>query len=62
MIRIFQQDNRATKAVFAIVIGAAIFTMVITLVPGIFDNSAAANANVFAHLVASVSSMARPRR
>lgn len=48
MIRIFQQDNRATKAVFAIVIGAAIFTMVITLVPGIFDNSAAANANVFA--------------
>ena len=48
MIRLFQQDNRATKAVFAIVIGAAIFTMVITLVPGIFDNSAAANANVFA--------------
>ncbi len=48
MIRLFQQDNRATKAVFAIVIGAAIFTMVITLVPGIFDNSAAANANLFA--------------
>ncbi len=48
MIRIFQQDNRATKAVFAIVIGAAIFTMVITLVPGIFDNSAAANATLFA--------------
>ncbi|MBW4039368.1 MAG: peptidylprolyl isomerase [Acidobacteria bacterium] len=38
MIRILQQDNRATKAIFAVVIGAAIITMVITLVPGIFDN------------------------
>ena len=48
MIRIFQQDNRATKAVFAVVIGAAIFTMVITLVPGIFDNGAANNSALFA--------------
>ncbi|QMV17859.1 peptidylprolyl isomerase [Granulicella sp. 5B5] len=38
MIRILQQDNRATKAIFAIVIGAAIVTMVITLVPGIFTD------------------------
>jgi peptidyl-prolyl cis-trans isomerase D len=49
MIRILQQDNRATKAIFAIVIGAAIITMVITLVPGIFnDDNAGGGASVFA--------------
>ena len=48
MIRILQQDNRVIKAVFALVIGAAIVTMVITLVPGIFDNGTANDANVFA--------------
>jgi peptidyl-prolyl cis-trans isomerase D len=50
MIRILQQDNRATKAIFAIVIGAAIITMVITLVPGIFDNGAANDATVYARI------------
>jgi peptidyl-prolyl cis-trans isomerase D len=48
MIRILQQDNRATKAIFAVVIGAAIITMVITLVPGIFDNGAANNPSIYA--------------
>ena len=48
MIRILQQDNRATKAIFAVIIGAAIITMVITLVPGIFDNGAANDATVYA--------------
>jgi peptidyl-prolyl cis-trans isomerase D len=48
MIRILQQDNRATKAIFAVVIGAAIITMVITLVPGVFDSGAANNAAVYA--------------
>ena len=48
MIRILQQDSRATKAIFALVIGAAIVTMVITLVPGIFDNSAANDSTVYA--------------
>jgi peptidyl-prolyl cis-trans isomerase D len=38
MIRILQQNNQAVKALFAIVIGLAVITMVITLVPGIFDN------------------------
>jgi peptidyl-prolyl cis-trans isomerase D len=38
MIRILQQDNRATKVIFAVIIGAAIVTMVITLVPGIFND------------------------
>jgi peptidyl-prolyl cis-trans isomerase D len=48
MIRILQQDNRFTKALFAIIIGAAIVTMVITLVPGIFDTNAANDATVYA--------------
>jgi len=39
MIRILQKDSRLVKALFALIIGAAIVTMVITLVPGIFDNS-----------------------
>ena len=41
MIRILQQDNKIVKIVFAVIIGAAILTMVITLVPGIFDNTGA---------------------
>src|SRR5579875_1222758 len=48
MIRILQQDNRASKAIFAVVIGLAILAMVVTLVPGIFDNGAAANGTTFA--------------
>ena len=48
MIRMFQQDNRATKLVFGLVIGFAIVAMVITLVPGIFDNGAAANGPTYA--------------
>ena len=51
MIRILQQDNRLTKAIFALVIGAAIITMVITLVPGIFDNGDTVNnATVYAKI------------
>ena len=38
MIRILQQNNKAVKVLFAVIIGAAVVTMVITLVPGIFDN------------------------
>jgi peptidyl-prolyl cis-trans isomerase D len=48
MIRIFQQDNKATKIVFGLIIAAAIVTMVITLVPGIFNDDTANNATVFA--------------
>ena len=48
MIRILQQDNRIIKAVFAVVIGLAVITMVITLVPGIFDNTRAGDPTVFA--------------
>jgi len=48
MIRILQKDNRITKAIFALVIGAAIVTMVITLVPGIFDNGDSNGSTVYA--------------
>ncbi|MFC6647399.1 peptidylprolyl isomerase [Granulicella cerasi] len=48
MIRTLQKDNGVTKAIWWLIIGAAIVTMVITLVPGIFDNNAANDATVFA--------------
>jgi peptidyl-prolyl cis-trans isomerase D len=48
MIRILQQNNRFTKVLFALIIGAAVITMVITLVPGIFDNSSVSDVNAFA--------------
>ncbi len=49
MIRIFQQDNKATKILFGVIIAAASVAMVITLVPGIFnDDSAANNTALFA--------------
>ncbi len=48
MIRILQQDSRIIKIIFAVIIGLAVVTMVITLVPGIFDNTDAGNSNVFA--------------
>ena len=43
MIRILQQNNKATKIVFAVIIGFAVLTMIITLVPGIFDNVGASS-------------------
>jgi peptidyl-prolyl cis-trans isomerase D len=48
MIRILQQDNRITKILFAVIIGFAVVTMVITLVPGVFDNTGTNDANAFA--------------
>src|SRR6201996_9564756 len=36
MIRFLQKDNRVVKLVFIAIIGVAVITMVITLVPGIF--------------------------
>ena len=41
MIRFLQKDNRVIKAVFIIIISVACITMVITLVPGIFQDQAA---------------------
>ncbi len=48
MIRLFQKDSRATKVIFGVVIGFAILAMVVTLVPGIFDNGTANNSTVYA--------------
>ena len=40
MIRFLQsKDNRFVKAIFIVIIGAAVITMVITLIPGIFQNA-----------------------
>jgi peptidyl-prolyl cis-trans isomerase D len=44
MIRILQQDNKATKIIFAVIIGAACLSMVAYLIPGIGDNAGATNA------------------
>jgi len=52
MIRFLQRDNRIVKAIFVVIIGAAVITMVITLIPGIFqDSSVAADtyATVYPH-------------
>ena len=49
MIRLLQQNSSAVKFIFAFIIIAAIGTMVITLVPGIFDTASnPGNADVFA--------------
>jgi len=41
MIRFLQsKDNRLVKAIFIVIIGAAVITMVITLIPGIFADAA----------------------
>ena len=47
MIRFLQKDNRFVKAIFFIIITVACVTMVITLIPGIF-NSQATSSDVYA--------------
>ena len=53
MIRFLQsKDNRLVKAIFIVIIGAAVITMVITLIPGIFSNAATSGdtyATVYPH-------------
>ena len=48
MIRLFQQDNKATKILFGVIIAATIVLMVIFLVPGIFNDDTANNTSLFA--------------
>jgi peptidyl-prolyl cis-trans isomerase D len=48
MIRILQKDTKATKILFGVIIGAAIVSMVVYLVPGLMDNSASSDSAVFA--------------
>jgi peptidyl-prolyl cis-trans isomerase D len=48
MIRFLQQDNKLTKILFGVIIGAACISMVIYLVPGLMDNTTGADPTVFA--------------
>lgn len=48
MIRFLQQNNSAMRFLFGVIIVAALGTMVITLVPGIFDNGLGGGQDVFA--------------
>ncbi len=43
MIRFLQKDSRLTKGIFIVIISVACITMVITLVPGVFDQAASAD-------------------
>src|SRR5882757_8247490 len=43
MIRILQQDNRITKILFAVIIGAAVISMVAYLIPGMGGDTSSSN-------------------
>ena len=48
MIRILQKENRVTKIIFAVIIGAAVISMVAYLIPGVGDAASSNDATVFA--------------
>ena len=48
MIRFLQKDNRFTKAAFAVIIGGATISMVLYLVPGLYEGVTGPPAGVFA--------------
>ncbi|MGI4758605.1 MAG: peptidylprolyl isomerase, partial [Janthinobacterium lividum] len=48
MIRSLQKDNRVTKAIFAVIIGFAIISMVVYLVPGLYDGVVGTPQGVYA--------------
>jgi peptidyl-prolyl cis-trans isomerase D len=48
MIRFLQQDNKLTKILFGVIIGAAVVSMVVYLVPGLMDTGAADSTSVYA--------------
>jgi len=48
MIRFLQQDNKLVKILFGVIIGAAVISMVIYLVPGLMDNTTGTDATVYA--------------
>ncbi len=49
MIRFLQKDSRVIKAIFVVIIALAGGTMVITLVPGIFDDSSTSDTYATVH-------------
>jgi peptidyl-prolyl cis-trans isomerase D len=48
MIRLLQKDNRAVKVMFAVIIGAAILSMIVYLVPGLTDSISTDGTDVIA--------------
>jgi peptidyl-prolyl cis-trans isomerase D len=44
MIRFLQQDNKVVKIMFGVIIGAAVISMVVYLVPGLMDNASTQDA------------------
>ncbi|MDP9049509.1 MAG: peptidylprolyl isomerase [Acidobacteriota bacterium] len=48
MIRFLQQDNKLTKILFGVIIGAAVVSMVVYLVPGLMDAGTTNSADVYA--------------
>jgi peptidyl-prolyl cis-trans isomerase D len=48
MIRFLQQDNKVTKIIFGVIIGAACVSMVVYLVPGLMDNTTSTDSTVYA--------------
>lgn len=48
MIRILQKENRVTKIIFAVIIGAAVISMVAYLIPGVGDAASSNDSTVFA--------------
>ena len=48
MIRSLQKDNRVTKAIFAVIISVAVLSMVLYLVPGLYDGVVGAPQGVYA--------------
>ena len=48
MIRFLQQDNKAVKIMFGVIIGAACFAMVIYLVPGLIRTTRGNSSAVYA--------------
>ncbi len=48
MIRFLQQNNSTMKFLFGVIIVAALGTMAITLIPGIFDNAGASGSDLYA--------------
>jgi peptidyl-prolyl cis-trans isomerase D len=48
MIRFLQQDNKLTKILFGVIIGAACVSMVVYLIPGLMDNGTSTDTAVYA--------------
>jgi peptidyl-prolyl cis-trans isomerase D len=48
MIRFLQQDNKLTKILFGVIIGAACVSMVVYLIPGLMDNGTSSDTAVYA--------------